>query len=151
MGGTATSSSQYQKDQQPKEYAPHRAIDGKIDCGNKFFHSVEEDNPWLQWHLPFTIRVESVSIATRAQPKTLLLHEVAVRAGVTMLDTSFKGVIEINTLCGNYIGPGQPNEIYVIQCNSPIVAAFVTVQTVVDQSTLEINELWINRGKLLLH
>ena len=96
--------------------------------------------PWLQWNLPERTKVAGVTIsASRFQGE--LLKNLEVRAGSYALDSSFKGKIGINKLCGKFLGPGANRRSYTILCEEPISADFITIQTLENKTQLQINEV----------
>ena len=98
--------------------------------------------PWLQWHLPAKTKIIGLTIST---PYTYIggeqLRNVEVRAGATNVDSSLKGRIAVNKLCGKFTGPGANRRAYTIVCENSIPADFITLQTLKNNATLQINEL----------
>ena len=69
-------------------------------------------------------------------------------------DSGGEKKIDINQVCGTYKGPGQDGKTYTINCDSALLAKYVTVQIVphvefpktVPESYLQINELTFNES-----
>ena len=68
---------------------------------------------------------------------------VEVRAGSDDIktDAKFSGTITINHLCNKFSGTAQAGRAETIYCSSPIMANYITVQILDDDSILEINEM----------
>ena len=124
------------------KWSPQYATDGLISNGDEdFFHSNNESNPWLQYHLPKKMVVTSVVIANRKSCCGNRLNHVEVRAGMEGLEHGFRDNITINEICGTFEGPGEDGVEYTINCSLPIMANYITVQILDTYSILQINEL----------
>jgi hypothetical protein len=100
------------------------------------------------------VLVETITIVNRiAGPDSLdygnFLRNVEVRAGSQSLSSNFKGEpITINTVCGQFHGPGESGGIYTIKCKNKIVSNYITVQLMsAEPTTLHITEILINEFK----
>jgi hypothetical protein len=119
-----------------------------------FFHSNEEHYPWLQIKLSDMKNLSSVSIVNRQDSNGWRLANIVVRAGLDELKDSSNGAkkIDINHVCGTYLGPGQDGKTYTIKCDTAILAKYVTVQIVpnstyphpLNKTYLQINEIVLN-------
>ena len=119
-----------------------------------FFHSNEEHYPWLQIKLSGMKNISGVSIVNRKDSNGWRLANIVVRAGLEEWNDSSNGgkKIDINHVCGTYIGPGQDGQTYTIKCDTVILAKYVTVQIVPNttypdqlmKTYLQINEIVLN-------
>ena len=96
--------------------------------------------PWLQWHLPEKENVVGITISTPSVGGELL-RNMEIRAGTKKLEPGFRGKISENILCGKFTGPGGNRRAYTITCESNILADFITIQMLEENSQLQINEL----------
>ena len=61
---------------------------------------------------------------------------------MTGINSTYRGAIDVNTICGKYEGPGDSGRTYSINCTKPILANYITVQIMDNSSgTLNINEI----------
>ena len=145
-------SSVYSNDEE--KWGPSFAIDGKISNSHtKLFHSRDRLFPWLEVGLPSPTNITNVTIVNRASCCGNRLKSVEVRAGMEKIPDGSKGQkLEINTICGHFAGPGENGATYVITCNTPILAKYITIQ-LLSENYLQINEMTINEGpsKSFLH
>ena len=82
------------------------------------------------------------------------LPNIEVRAGMAATPAGFDGKIEVNTRCGAYEAPTEAGGEFDIMCEEPILANFITVQMLNDDSVLPIDELKILKdanSKLVLN
>ena len=142
--GSAIASSTYLND--TARWGPENAIDGLWSSSPGYlFRSNEEDMPWIQWHLPKSTNVAGIMISNRNSDGGELLKHVEIRAGSAFLDQSlgFTGKININELCGTFVGPGSDRRVYTVMCEKEILADYVSLQILDLKATLQINELEI--------
>jgi len=129
-----------------KNYGPQLTIDGNVSPFSKlFFHSKIENYPWLEIKLPQEMEVSSVTIINRKDCCGKRLKNAEVRVGMNPVPEGVNNKIEINTLCGFYEGPGTTGQQAKIACEIPISAKYVTIQLKDRDTTLQINELKINK------
>lgn len=123
-------------------FGPQYANDGLLSTYDKhLFISTQEDYPWIQWQLPTRIRITGVSIANRNDCCGYHLKNVEVRAGIIGVNSTFKGNITVNDVCGTFEGPGRHRQEYKVNCNSTLLASYITVQIMDQSAILQINEL----------
>ena len=86
--------------------------------------------------------VTSIAIANRKDKKGDKLRNVTVRAG---LHPEFRADLNesviLNEACGKFEGPGETGKTHIINCSSPIIAEYITVQMLRNFSVLSVNEL----------
>ena len=111
------------------------------------FQSRFQKDPWIQWHLYSPQVITGIMINTRrdsddsTNPR-VELQNVTVRAGNFSINSTFKGVITKNTLCGVFEGPGNASITkYTINCTKAIMARYITVQMLGNYTALQINEM----------
>ena len=117
--------------------------------GTGFFCSAKENSPWLQLQWLHQTVVTAVSLTNRADCCGDRLKDVQIRAGTTGIVSTHLNVND-ETICGTFDGPGENGKEYIINCTTPILANFITVQLMSGDQYLQINELQINpsSGKL---
>ena len=137
-----TSSSIHNNDK--KNWGPEFITDGNFAYyGRNFFQSKKEDFPWIQWKLPMQFIIRGVNITLPTAWSSQRHRNIEVRAGMATTEAEFAGKIEVNKKCGEYKGPSEAGGEYSIMCAEPILADFVTVQLLDDNSVLRIDELRI--------
>jgi hypothetical protein len=122
------------------------ATDGFVsNYGWHFFASKTEDNPWIELKLSSTKIIASVTITTTLHGG-VTFKNVEIRAGMQKLGevSNAEDLIEINTLCGVFEGPGASLREYTIECSQPIEANYLTIQSKNEETYLQINEVQIN-------
>ena len=129
----------------PENFGPGLAVDGKVvDYGWDWFSTDSELNPWLELKLAEKTTVSSVTFQGNPACCWDLLKNVEVRAGILRLDTVEPGAfLDINTVCGVFVGPGGRNEELTVECSPPIEAEYITLQ-MKETGSLQINELKVN-------
>ena len=128
-------------DDKSQHWGPQYAADGKWSKNNEgIFSSKTERMPWLQWQLPEKENVVGITISTPSVEGELL-RNVEIRAGTTKLEAGYRGKISTNTFCGKFSGPGGNRRAYTILCESKILADFISIQMLEENSQLQINEL----------
>ena len=69
------------------------------------------------------------------------LVNIEIRAGITPIHGSYKGLIRANELCGKIEVRGGEDRVYTIMCEKSIQSDYITVQMIDDDVMLYINEL----------
>ena len=70
-----------------------------------------------------------------------------IRAGLDPVPDGVSGKqLDVNIVCANFMGPGESGKEYDIQCLTPILAKYITIQ-ILEKGTLQINELNIHLCK----
>ena len=65
-----------------------------------------------------------------------------VRAGLEGINSTLQGLpITANEVCGKFEGPGNIYKEYKVNCNSTLLASFITVQIMNLSAQLQVNEL----------
>ena len=135
-------------------------MDGKFsnkDSG--YYHSTTSQTPWLKTEFDQTITLAGIRLYNRQNCCGNRLKNIMVRAGTTKIPDNYSGIITQNTFCGNFTGPGANSGVYVITCQSPIIADVITIQIVQSgDQTLQLDEIEfikskgidINQGHFLL-
>ena len=125
------------------KYGPQYASDGvKSTRDERYFRSRLETNPWIQWHLYQEQVITGVRISTRGDCCGDLLRNVTIRAGNFGVDQHFKGLLpRNNTFCNVFEGPGNTSMTHTVNCSTPILAKYVTLQMIGNYTSLQINEL----------
>ena len=143
---SARSSSQY-----ASEYGPETAIDNKISQTQyHFFHSQTESNPWLELSMPEGL-IGGVEIVTRSGCCADRVRDIEVRAGMSPVPSGFKGRLTINTKVATFVGPADANlKTYRISFDRSVLAKYVTLQKIGGHVTLEINEVTMIKGMVLV-
>ena len=127
------------------KYGPSFAADGSRSRSYSF-QSRRQKDPWIQWHLYTPKVITGIKIYTRrdsddsTNPR-VELRNVTIRAGNFSINSTFKGEITKNTLCGVFEGPGEIDEHYIINCTKGIMARYVTIQMLGNYTALQINEI----------
>ena len=112
-----------------KEWGAHQAIDGKFSKdGFGYFHSAVEPYPWLMIRLNQGIILSGITIHNRQDCCGDRLKAIEIRAGEELIDEGHSGLIEENTKCGKFDGPGETGGVHTIICDRPIAARIVTIQ-----------------------
>ena len=126
-----------------ERYGPQYANDGLLSrYSSGVYMSSTEDYPWIQWQLPGRIRITGVSIATRRDCCGYYFQNVEVRAGLDGINSTLQGLpITANEVCGKFEGPGNIYKEYKVNCNSTLLASFITVQIMNLSAQLQVNEL----------
>ena len=153
-----TSSSVFDNDHD--RFGPQRAVVGTYHTFlGPYFKSKKENFPWFQWKLPRKVIISGVTLVGRECPSGAksdqddcpLLRNLEIRAGKSFIDSKFSGLITINSLCGNFKGPGEDGGVYTINCDTAIVSDVITIQLKDDNSILQIKSISIQQpsnGKL---
>ena len=133
-----------------KNFGAHLAVDGFVTDYNWHFFSSNSGAlyPWIELKLTLRKSITSVTIKLRPDCCQDNFKNIEIRAGLDRLGESAEGeLININTVCGTFEGPGRRNpgytEGYTIECDTPIEADFITVQ-MLEEGVLQINELTVN-------
>jgi hypothetical protein len=125
-------------------YGPGLALDGLYSDDNEtLFKSNVEDYPWIQWKLPSPVSINSIIINFGGS-----MQDIQIRVGNNSVGTSFRGKINVNTICGKFDGPSKAGEDYTIACKEELLATHVTVQILDDMASLEVNEITIESRAL---
>ena len=75
--------------------------------------------------------------------------QMEVRAGMDAIEDSANKPLEINTVCGNMTGPDDTGGVYVIHCDNPIEARYLSLQiTKTGSQTLRVLEIQVDEGNL---
>ena len=112
-------------------WGPQLAVDGKISKSSiGFYDSGSKQNPWLKTEFDQTITLGGIRLYNRQDCCGDRLKNIRVRAGTTRIPDDYSGIIAQNTFCGNFIGPGENSGVYVVTCQSPIIADIITIQIV---------------------
>ena len=128
-----------------ERYGPKYATDGIIsDYDWHWFSSQTQDNPWIELRLVSTTMVSSVAITMPVKYGGSEFKNVQIRAGMEKIETDPKEVLNINTLCGIFEGPGGQLTTHMIECSEPIQADFVIIQIMGENAYLNINEITVN-------
>ena len=110
-----------------------------MNSEERYFLSAKEDYPWFQMELVHKQTMNGVNIST-IMDFSDLPFEIEIRAGLSSVDSEVSGNITINEVC-NKIVPQETVSEYQLQCDSPIIAKFVTIQILSEQKVLGINEV----------
>ena len=110
-----------------------------MNSEERYFLSAKEDYPWFQLELTQKQTMNGVNISTRMDFSDLPI-EIEIRAGLSRVDSEVSGNITINDVCNKVILKEKVSE-YQLQCDSPIIAKFVTIQILSEQKVLGINEV----------
>ena len=64
------------------------------------------------------------------------------------MDETKKGkLLKTNTVCGNVTGPGETGGVYVVHCQEPIEARYITIQIIKPgRNTLRLTEIQVDEG-----
>ena len=92
-----------------------------------------------------------ISLTTRSDCCGERLRDVQIRAGRNPVYKDYRGIIRINSLCGNFAGPGETARDHSVICDKPIKADYVTIQILDDRAILALNEIRIetvSHGKM---
>ena len=129
----------------PENFGPQLAVDGKIvDYNYDWFSTDHELNPWLELKLAEKTTVSSITFQGNPDCCWRNLKNVKVRAGMSRFEGVVPGaLLDINTVCGVYVGPGGRNEELIVECSSPIEAEYITLQ-MKETGGMQINELRVN-------
>ena len=147
-----TSSSVFDNDHD--RFGPQRAVVGTYHTFlGPYFKSKKENFPWFQWKLPRKVIISGVTLVGRECPSGAksdqddcpLLRNLEIRAGESSIDSKFSGLITINSLCGNFKGPGEDGGVYTINCDTAIVSDVITIQLKDDNSILQIKSISIQQ------
>ena len=100
--------------------------------------------------------ISSVSIVNRKDSNGWRLANIEVRAGINEFKDSSNGEkkVDINQVCGRFLGPGEDGKTYYINCDTAILAKYVIVQIVpnctypapLKKTYLHINEITLNES-----
>ena len=100
--------------------------------------------------------ISSVSIVNRKDSNGWRLANIEVRAGINEFKDSSNGEkkVDINQVCGRFMGPGDNGKTYTINCDTAILATYVTIQIVpnftypapFNKTYLQINEITLNES-----
>merc|ERR1719312_2213707 len=127
-----------------ERYGPKYATDGIVsDYDWHWFSSQTQDNPWIELRLVTTTMVSSVAITMPVKYGGSEFKNVQIRAGMEKIGVDPKEVLNINTLCGVFEGPGGQLTTHVIECSEPIQADYINVQ-IMGNGELAINEITVN-------
>jgi len=127
-----------------ENFGPQLATDGVVsDYGWHYFASLVQDNPWIELQLSSTKIVRTITI-TMTIHGGAVFKNVEIRAGMERVGEASNDIININTLCGVFEGPGARLRAYTIECPEPIEAKYITVQIKKPETYLQINEIQIN-------
>ena len=131
----------------PENFGPQLAVDGKIvDYAWDWFSTEREVNPWLEVKLSEKTMVSSVTFQGNPVCCWDLLKNVEVRAGLSRLEAVVPGaLLDVNTVCGVFVGPGGRNEELTVGCSPPVESEYITLQMKQTEGmNLQINELKVN-------
>ena len=120
---------------------PLRAWLGKPGDVKKWFHSENEDNPWLKLQLNRATMITSVTVRNRKDCCPERLRNLEVRAGMRNDLT--------NPIVGTFKGPGEEGKRYVIRSRLAILAEFITFQLNMEKAILTINGIKLNEEPIL--
>ena len=123
------------------------AVDGILTDSNSdrgYFLSEHEDYPWFQLELTEEQTITSFNISTKLESLNFLFE---IRAGLLPLESEFLGEITQNDLCTNFSTRGNALR-YELNCSTPILAKFVTIQIMNESSTLAIDEITYSSDEL---
>ena len=123
------------------------AVDGILTDSNSdrgYFLSEHQDYPWFQLELTEEQTITSFNISTKLESLNFLFE---IRAGLLPLEPEFLGEITQNDLCTNFSTRGSALR-YEVNCRTPILAKFVTIQIMNESSTLAIDEITYSSDEL---
>merc|ERR1712106_1039010 len=128
-----------------ENFGPQLAIDGFVsDYGWHYFATQGQDNPWIEFKLATTKIISSITITLTTHGGSVFKN-VEIRAGMEMVgEADVDSIVNINTVCDIFEGPGVKNTAYTIECTEPIEAKYLTIQIKNVDTYLQINELQIN-------
>ena len=119
----------------------HFALDNNY---TSFFHSQEEDYPWVELDLKKTYLISAVQWRTRNYGNIDHLYNrmknVQVRIGNKKTDGG-SIVTTFNTLCGTFIGPIFRPIIITVNCMTAIEGRYVLIQKTIPVNTANYNFL----------
>jgi hypothetical protein len=135
---TARSSSTY--DNNLKKYGPLQSINGA-----SFFHSNQENYPWLELKLWEPTEVSDVTIINRKDCCGERLKDAVIRTGMSKVPDGTKNqLLTTNEVCGTYAGPAATGETVKIVCTQPKKAKYITIQLKKNNAILQVKGVGIN-------
>ena len=105
--------------------------------GPGFFHSKEEDNPWLRVQLNEPTKITSITVGNRKDCCGHRLENLEIRAGMRNDLT--------NEIVGTFKGPGITGERYTIQLTRAVVAEYLTFQLKKKRAILHVQGIKLNK------
>ena len=98
--------------------------------------------------MPSKRNISGVVISNLLYEKSELLRSTEVRAGTNGLETDFGSSTKIDTnkACGTFDSIGETIDVKPIWCETPILASFVTIQSLAQNVRLQINEVDVIEG-----
>lgn len=118
-------------------------IDGLI---SNHFPTKLEDYPWLEIQLGVPTLISGVIIFNRADCFGERFKNAEIRAGMDRVPGgTIAQMLDINTVCGTYEGPGITGSKINIDCIEPIWAKYITIQLGDKNSILNINDLKVRK------
>ena len=129
----------------PKEFGPHFAV----DRSSKFWNSARSLYPWLQIKLPTTRRIIAIDVPMRKGCCAEKNKDIEIRAGMNAVGNAGQEVIlSDNKKVGFIPGPGILNQVYHIQFEESVTAAYITLQNInSDIQHMDINEVAVYAEK----
>ena len=106
-----------------------------------FFHSKQEDNPWLRVKLNRKVGITSVTVRNRLDCCGERLENLEVRAGTKNDNT--------NEIVGTFKGPGKTGAKHVVQFKKPVYADYLTLQLKKKGAYLAVNGITLNEKPAL--
>ena len=82
-----------------------------------------------------------VTIVPRYDYDTKRFQNIEFRAGMTTVVDGFKGKLTINEKVGFFTGPAAPGQNYTILFDKTVLAKYITIQRMEENTILEINEV----------
>ena len=125
------------------EHSPYRAWRGDSKTATGFFHSMQENNPWLMLQLSRRTVITSVTIVNRKDCCGEKLQELWVRGG---LKDNRK-----NTIISSFQGPGSTDGVYVLRSQGATVVDFLSFCLRMENATLQINGIRLNEEQSVDH
>ena len=106
------------------------------DGEHHFFRSENERNPWIRLQLNKRIIITSVTVHNPKTKTSNRLRNLEVRAGLRNDLT--------NQIIGIFFGPGKRGYAYVIRSPSHILAEFISFQSKINKTSLQIEGIVLN-------
>ena len=127
-----------------EDYGPQLAWKGGSTNSKGFFHSQQENNPWLTVELNRPVTISSVTITNRKDCCGERLKNLEIRGGMKNDVT--------NPVIGEFKGPGTTGGVYIIPLKKPSEVLFLKFQQKMSNAVLQINGIQVRyeHGKDLL-
>ena len=132
------------------DYGAQLAWKGGSTNNKGFFHSKEENNPWLIIELNRPVNISAVTITNREDCCGERLKNLEVRGGMTNETNDVT-----NPVIGEFKGPGTTGGVHLIPLKKPSEILFLKFQLKSSNAVLQINGINVryDRGKnrIFLH